>query len=245
MAVFLKLLITDTRDMKQIKAILFDLDGTLIDTTDLILRCFAHAWQNVCGVSHCREDILATFGIPLRIAMHRLLASQQLRPADLHKISLAISDDEMVEQLITTYRSFNLANHDSLTRSFEKTEQVVSILRSRGYAIGVVTSKGRELAIRGLQLCKLDGLIDEAVFMEDTLRHKPEPEPIFAALEKFQLKPSEAVYIGDSFHDIVAGRAAGVKTIAAAWGPMPRAELERERPDFMVESIIDLLNIFE
>jgi pyrophosphatase PpaX len=231
--------------MKQIKAILFDLDGTLIDTTDLILRCFSHAWQNVCGINHSREDIVATFGIPLRIAMQRLLANHQLSPGAIHKVSLTISNDEMVERLITTYRTFNIANHDSLARPFEKTEQILSILRSRGYAIGVVTSKSRELAIRGLQLCNLDGLIDEAIFMEDTVRHKPEPEPILAVLEKLQLKPDEAVYVGDSFHDIVAGRAAGVKTIAAAWGPMPRVELERERPDFMLESITDLLNIFE
>jgi pyrophosphatase PpaX len=231
--------------MKQIKAILFDLDGTLIDTTDLILRCFAHTWQNVCGISHSREDIVATFGMPLRIAMHRLLANHQLNSIDLPVVSLSILNDEVVEQLLTTYRTFNVTHHDSLARPFEKTEQVVSMLRLRGYAIGVVTSKSRELAIRGLQLCKLDELIDEAIFMEDTLRHKPEPEPILAALEKFQIKPGEAVYVGDSFHDIVAGRAAGVKTIAAAWGPMPRAELERERPDLMVESIADLLNIFD
>jgi pyrophosphatase PpaX len=230
--------------MKQTKAIIFDLDGTLIDTTDLILRCFAHAWEDVCGVSHSRQDIVATFGIPLRLAMQRLLANQQLNPVDLQGVNLAVSNDEVIEQLLTTYRCFNATNHDSLARPFAQTEQVVSSLRARGYAIGVVTSKSRELAIRGLQLCRLDGLIDEAIFLEDTLRHKPEPEPIFAVLEKLQLKPSQAVYVGDSFHDIVAGRAAGVKTIAAAWGPMPRADLEREQPDLMLESIADLLNIF-
>jgi pyrophosphatase PpaX len=230
--------------MKQTEAILFDLDGTLIDTTDLIFRCFSHAWENVCGVNHERQEILATFGIPLRRAMEQLLASRRLSPLELHKLSLRLSDEEVVEQLLTTYRSFNTANHDALARPFEKTEQVLSTLRARGYAIGVVTSKSRELALRGLQLCKLDGLIDVAIFMEDTLRHKPEPEPILAALEKLRRQPSEAAYVGDSFHDLVAGRAAGVKTIAAAWGPMPRADLERQQPDFMAESIADLLTIF-
>lgn len=231
--------------MKHIKAILFDLDGTLIDTTDLILRCFAHAWQDVCGISHSREDIVATFGIPLRVAMQNLLTSHRLQPIDLQKVNLVTPDDEVVEQLITTYRSFNSVNHDSFARPFEKTNYAVSVLRSRGYKIGLVTSKGRDFAMRGLQLCKLAHLIDEAVFMEDTLRHKPDPEPILTVLKKLQLKPDEAVYVGDSFHDIVAGRAAGVKTIAAAWGPLPHAELEREQPDFMLQSITDLLNIFE
>ncbi len=236
---------TRTTPMKQTQAILFDLDGTLIDTTDLILSCFAHAWQNVCGFSHLQENILATFGIPLRAAMHRLLNTTPTGSGDLKNLNIEISSDELVDQLLMTYRAFNAANHDSLARRFDKTEEVVSTLRSRGYLIGLVTSKSRELAIRGLQLCALDTLIDEAIFMEDTLRHKPEPEPIYAVLEKLNVKSSEAVYIGDSFHDIIAGRAAGVKTIAAAWGPMPRAELERQRPDLMVESIADLLNIFE
>jgi pyrophosphatase PpaX len=230
--------------MKQTQAILFDLDGTLIDTTDLILCCFAHSWQTVCGIRHSREHIVATFGIPLRVAMQRLLATSPPHSRSLRDVSVATSD-EIVEQLLSTYRAFNAANHDGLARRFDQTEQVVSTLRSRGYAIGLVTSKSRELAIRGLQLCGLEGLIDEAVYMEDTLKHKPDPDPIFAALERLKVKSQEAVYIGDSFHDIVAGRAAGVKTIAAAWGPMPRAELERQRPDLMVESITDLLNIFE
>jgi pyrophosphatase PpaX len=95
-----------------------------------------------------------------------------------------------------------------------------------------------------LKLCEIDSYIHEAVCLEDTRVHKPKPEPILAALEKLKMPAEQAVYVGDSFHDVAAGRAAGVKTIAAAWGPMPRAELERERPDFIAESMDDLLEIF-
>ena len=109
----------------------------------------------------------------------------------------------------------------------------------------MVTSKSRELALRGLKLCAIDCFVDGAVFLEDTAMHKPRPEPILAALEKLRLQARQAAYVGDSFHDLVAGRAAGVKTIAAAWGPMPRAELEREEPDFIAESMNDLLAIFD
>ena len=87
--------------------------------------------------------------------------------------------------------------------------------------------------------------VQQAVFLEDTTIHKPRPEPILAALERLQMQAGQAVYVGDSFHDMAAGRAAGVKTIAAAWGPMPRAELEREQPDFIAESMDDLLEIFD
>jgi len=218
------------------RAILFDLDGTLIDTTDLIMRCFHHSWRTVCGLEHSREAILATFGIPLREAMQRLLAqTRTLAPADV---------EALVERLLLEYRTFNVANHDQLAFPFAGVREVIEQLRASGYRIGVVTSKGRDLARRGLQLCALSDLIDAAVFLEDTTVHKPQPEPILAALDKLNTRAESAVYVGDSFHDIIAGRRAGVRTIAALWGPMPRAELEREQPDYMAESLTQLLEIF-
>jgi pyrophosphatase PpaX len=218
------------------RAILFDLDGTLIDTTDLILRCFSHSWRTVCGLEHTRAALIATFGIPLRQAMRRLLAQ-----VDDHTLN---RDEEQVERLLDEYRTFNVANHDVIARPFDGTRPVIEALRQRGYRIGVVTSKGRDLATRGLRLCALAELFDAAVFLEDTMVHKPEPAPILAALERLQVEREAAAYVGDSCHDIVAGRRAGVKTVAALWGPMPRADLECERPDHLAESIRDLLTIF-
>jgi pyrophosphatase PpaX len=218
------------------RAILFDLDGTLVDTTDLILRCFSHCWQTVYGIEHSREALVATFGIPLSEAMRRLTREPNI--AD-----LAVNED-MIERLLMEYRSFNVAHHDILAQPFNDTHRVIEELRARGYRIGVVTSKGRELANRGLKLCSLDELIDAAVFLEDTSVHKPQPEPILAALEKLNVRADCAAYVGDSCHDMIAGRRAGVRTIAAMWGPYPRTELERERPDHLAESISSLLEIF-
>jgi len=223
------------------EAILFDLDGTLIDTTNLILQCFEHTWQKVRGLSHPRETLIETFGIPLREAMVRLLAKRS-HEAGSNKGHL--SESELLEGLVQEYRSFNVANHDLLALPFEGVCQTLGELRLRGYQIGVVTSKGRELALRGLKLCVLDSLIDTAVFLEDTDRHKPDPTPILTALERLNLSPANAAYIGDSRYDIIAGRAAGVRTVAALWGPYPRTELERERPDYLSESVVDLLEIF-
>lgn len=225
----------------QTRAILFDLDGTLIDSTDLILQCFKHSWERVCGFTHTRDSLVRTFGTPLRAAMQRLLdtaktTENQRGPAGL--------DGEIIDELLTEYRSYNAANHDLLARPFEGTGKVLVELRRRGYLIAVVTSKGRELGLRGLRLCSLDGLIDSAVFLEDTDVHKPHPEPILAALRLLSEPSHAAAYVGDSRHDIVAARAAGVRAVAALWGPAPRSELESERPDFIAESITDLLEIF-
>lgn len=220
------------------RAILFDLDGTLLDSTNLILECFKHSWETVCGFNHQREVLLETFGTPLRESMCRLwsLSNRQL---------YVDPDDTIVDRLLIEYRSYNTAHHDLLARPFEGTAEVLTELRRRRYAIGLVTSKGRELGMRGLRLCSLDHLIDAAIFLEDTVVHKPNPEPILAALEKLSEPSKSAVYVGDSRHDIVAARAARVSSVAALWGPASRFELEAERPDFMAESISDLLEFFD
>ena len=224
----------------QTRAILFDLDGTLIDTTDLILRCFQFSWSKVCGFEHSRATLIQTFGTPLRDAMHRLL----VRGDSKNGIQGTESEQSTVEELLGAYRTFNVLNHDALARPFEGTREVLTELRKRGYSIAVVTSKGRELGLRGLKLCSLDDLLDFAIFLEDTNLHKPHPEPILAALERLNTPADAAVYVGDSRHDIIAAQAAGVRTVGALWGPSPRPELEREGPSFVAESITDLLEIF-
>ncbi len=221
----------------QVRAILFDLDGTLIDTTELILRCFDHSWQSVLGCGNSRDALVETFGMPLKDAMVRLLDARQAGES-------ATAQGLLVNRLLVEYRSYNVSNHDTLACGFDGVADVMAELKNRGYQTGVVTSKSRELATRGLQLCKLDGLVDTAVFLEDTERHKPGPEPILAALDRLKRSPSEAAYVGDSCHDIAAGRAAGVVTVAALWGPSPRSVLECERPDHLAGSVQELLEIF-
>ena len=172
--------------------------------------------------------------------MYRLLLSKDSR----EKFISANTEDSIVEELIVAYRTFNALNHDTLARPFDGTREVLTELRRRGYLVGVVTSKGRELGLRGLKLCSLDALIDSAVFLEDTTAHKPHPEPILAALRKLGTEAGSAAYVGDSGHDIIAAHAAGVRTVGALWGPLPRTTLEREAPTFVAESITDLLQIF-
>lgn len=154
------------------------------------------------------------------------------------------AEESAVAELLGAYRTFNVLNHDALARPFEGTREVLAELRRRGYSLAVVTSKGRELGLRGLKLCSLDDLLDSAVFLEDTIVHKPHPEPILAALERLNTPANAAAYVGDSRYDIIAAQAAAVRSVGALWGPSPRIELERERPSFVAESITDLLEIF-
>lgn len=223
------------------QAILFDLDGTLIDTTELILQCFQHSWTKVCGFAHSREVLIRTFGTPLRAAMNQLLLSATSRESSHDD---AETNEKVVDRLLAEYRSFNLANHDRLARPFEGMLDVLAELRRRNYLISVVTSKSRELGLRGLGHCSLTGLVHSSVFLEDTSLHKPHPEPILTALKRLGAQAQTTAYVGDSPHDIVAARAAGVRAVAALWGPSPRTDLERERPDRLAGSISELLDIF-
>lgn len=227
--------------MTDCKAVLFDLDGTLIDTTELILYCFNHAWETICGRTHPPEVFVATMGIPLKDAMHRLLGKTDgLQSEQIGELRTA----RFVESLVREYRACNAANHDRLARPFSGMDLVLATLRDRGYAVGVVTSKSQEFAQRGLRLCGLWEFMDVLISMDDTSIHKPRPEPLLLALERLQLAPQQTVYIGDSRHDMQAGRAAGMRTVAALWGPVPRSELELERPDVLACRPEELLEIF-
>jgi pyrophosphatase PpaX len=162
-----------------------------------------------------------------------------------HSSSFSIEDDnKVVDNLITEYRSYNVANHDLIATEFAGVHETIVELRNRNYLIGVVTSKSRELALRGLKLFQLDQLVDAAVFLEDTTRHKPEPEPILAGLDMLDAMPYNAAYVGDSPFDMKAGKAAGVTTVAALWGPTPMEELQRAEPDRFAENPVELLTLF-
>jgi pyrophosphatase PpaX len=181
-------------------------------------------------------------GLPLKVAMHRLLgATDGLELEEIGELRTA----GFAESLVLEYRSCNAANHDRLARPFPEMKRVVAKLRERGYAVGVVTSKSWEFAQRGLRLCALWELMDVLVSMDDTSRHKPHPEPLLLALEKLQVASQHGVYVGDSRHDMQAGRAAGMRTVAALWGPVPRSELELENPNDLAGAPEELLEMFQ
>jgi pyrophosphatase PpaX len=221
-------------------AVLFDLDGTLIDTTELILHCFELSWKKVYGRKLDRQRYLATIGIPLREAM-RILLNEEVQDRGESESS---SDTPLLEALVQEYRACNAIHHDQLAKPFSGVSSTVFELRKRGYQIGVVSSKTQELGLRGLNLFGLRGLMDDVVFLEDSVRHKPDPEPLLLALQRFGISEKQAAYVGDSRHDMQAGKAAGIRTVAALWGPIPRKELEREKPDQLAATPSQLLEIF-
>lgn len=203
-------------------ALLFDLDGTLVDTVDLILSSMRAAFDGCPGRRPTEAEWIAGMGKPLRVQLGEFVA-----PADL-------------EAVVDRYRTHQQANHDRMTRAFEGSVETVSRLKARGHPVAIVTSKFLVPARRTLAHVGLLAFVDVVVAADTVLRPKPDPEPVLRALEGLSRPPAEALFLGDSPHDVAAGNAAGVVTAAALWGACTRACLEPAGPRHWLESIREL-----
>jgi pyrophosphatase PpaX len=212
--------------MPQFNTFLFDLDGTLIDSLELILRSYRHTLVVHRGVAPADAVWLAGIGTPLRT---------QLAPY--------AEDADDLEQMVATYRDYNFAHHDALVRPFPGIRSAVSALKHNGTLLGIVTSKGRTGTLKGLHTCNLEDLFDTIVAADDVDRHKPDPAPVLRALELLDRDANAAVFIGDSPFDMAAGRDAGVHTAAALWGPFGREVLEPYAPDYWLKGPADITTI--
>ena len=202
------------------KAALFDFDGTLVDTTDLIYQSMRHAAGEVLGREVSREVLMANVGQPLPRQME-LLSAQH------------------AEALLDSYRLHNEENHDALIQEFPGVEESLARLRSAGVQVAVVTSKRRFSVDMALKTFPgLGEVVDQWVTMEDTTEHKPRPEPLLKGLELLGgISREEAAYVGDSPFDVAAAKAAGVKSVAVSWGAFSEDTLRAAEPDHLVPDI--------
>jgi pyrophosphatase PpaX len=209
-------------------AVLFDLDGTLLDTAGLIVRSYQHTFQGCLGCEVDEARILANLGLTL--------------PAHL---GLYATDPDGLERMISVYRTFNLTHHDELARLFPGVRETLQALAGCGVKLAVVSSKSRGGVQRGLDLFGLAPYFQTVVALEDTARHKPDPAPVVLAVERLGLRPEQALMVGDSPADLEAGRLAGTETAAVAWSTCSREELLASRPDRLLARMADLLPLCE
>lgn len=208
------------------KTYLFDLDGTLLDSIELILTSFHHTSRIHLGRELPDEYWLAGVGTPLRTALSRVADSE-----------------EELDTLLETYRSFNLDHHDQMARPYPGVVEVVRKLHRYGAKLALVTSKLSTGANRGLRLLDLEEEFAVRVCADDVVHGKPHPEPVLKALAALDARPEEALFIGDSDHDIEAGRAAGVATVAVSWGPFAREKLQAAGPTYWVDTPDEVLSL--
>lgn len=203
-----------------LKVVLFDFDGTLVDTTELIYQSMHHATRTVLGREIPRETLLAGVGRPL---------PQQM----------AVLDAGRTEELLQTYRAHNEKYHNDFINEFPGVEAALARLQDAGMEIGVVTSKRRPSVRMALDSFPgLGEVTDRFITMEDTTEHKPHPAPLLAGLRMLGgASPEEAAYVGDSPYDIEAARAAGVVSVGVSWGAFPEESLRAARPDYLVPDL--------
>jgi HAD superfamily hydrolase (TIGR01509 family) len=210
------------RDDRTIQAVLFDLDGTLIDSVDHIVDCWQYTVRTVLGREITREEVLPTIG------RHLLTCFEEIAPG-------------RSEELYDVYREYEAAAHDSRIKLVPGTRDVLVGLKRRRVPLGLVTSKGLEIATRGLELFKLSKYFDTLVTREDTERHKPHPDPLLVGAQRLGVAPERTVYVGDSSVDVLAGKAAGMLTAWAAWGADKPRVVDGERPDYVLYDISEVV----
>jgi pyrophosphatase PpaX len=204
--------------------VVFDLDGTVVDTVELIIESFRYATSTVLGEVLPDEFIIAGVGRPLRTQMERLSA-------------------EHAQALYDVYREYNHRRHDELIRGYDGIEEVLVALKAAGRRTGIVTSKSRDTTAMAFRAVGLEAHFDVVVTATDTTEHKPSPVPLRLCLERLGATAAGSIYIGDSPFDIEAGAAAGMATAAVAWGVFGREALLAAGPDFWLDEPRDLLGL--
>jgi pyrophosphatase PpaX len=206
--------------------VLFDLDGTVIDSGPMIISSMQHAARTVLGEDISEDVLKAAVGGPGLVAQMREL------------------DAARVDELVEAYRAHNEPLHDELEAFWEIVE-VLPRLREEGRRLGIVTAKRRStVALAFDRLPGLEGNFEVVITAEDTERHKPDPAPVVEALGRLGADPAEAAYVGDSPFDVRAAKAAGAFAVAVTWGGIhDRERLEQEEPDVLVDTAEELLAV--
>jgi pyrophosphatase PpaX len=203
--------------------VLFDLDGTVVDTGAIILASMRHAAETVVGGDYTDEQLLAAVGGPGLEAQMQAL------------------DPTRVDELVRVYRAHNEPLHDTIAVC-EGMDVVLDRLKDRGHRLGIVTAKRRLTVDLAFARIPIEHLFDTVVGGDETAEHKPHPAPLLLALERMGADPEDAVYVGDSPFDMQAAKAAGLYAIGVSWGRIHTADKLTDA-DVVIDHADELLDL--
>ena len=209
-----------------LKAVLFDNDGTLVDTHDLLLESFRFATRQVLNKEIPDDVLMAKVGQPLVTMM-----------------SDFAEDLEIVDELVRVYRGYNEAIHDERISLFPGVAEGMERLREAGFVMGVVTSKMHPLAEQGLKVLGINQYMSCLIGANDCPKHKPDPAPVELACATLGLRPDECAFVGDSPFDIHAGNGAGCVTAGVLYGMFPEERLREEGADHICTTFDELVDL--
>ena len=208
-----------------IKAVLFDLDRTLLDTNELIYNSFDRTFKDKLGMELKKEEIVDFFGKPLGEPFKKYVKKDN------------------VDDLIAYYREYNEKIHDNMCFAFDGVKELLDGLKEKGIKTGIVTSKRADLAIRGMKIAGIHEYMDVIITPESTELHKPNPQPALKACIDLGIEPSEAIMVGDSKYDIYCGKAAGCKTCGVNYTFIGLDTLKSSEPDYLIDKPEEILRL--
>ena len=210
-----------------IRGLLFDLDGTLVNTNKIILTCFDYACQTCLGHKVPQAEFINYFGIPLVAGMEALFPGRG-------------------QELSQAYRAYQVLHHDELIEKFPFMEETLAQMARQGLKMAVVTSKKQETARQGLRCCGIEKYFTAVIGNGDVTETKPAPEPSLKGLQALGLTGPECLCVGDSPYDLISGRGAGCKTVAVRYSLFDQARLLKEgQPDYTIGAITELPELIE
>ena len=212
----------------KIKGVLFDLDGTLVNTTPLILESFRHTFKQFGLPVPTDSELVAGFGLPMRTAV------------------TAYMPDEMADEFCDAYRAYQRTRHDELIEGIDGVGETLSALKRSGIKMAVVTSKKRPAAIRDLGCYDLVKYFDSIIACDDCAENKPLPGPSLMALKRLGLTGADCLAVGDSPYDLQSARAAGCQTAAVRYTSFDwNFILNEGKPDYVLNKMTDLLTLID
>jgi pyrophosphatase PpaX len=215
--------------MQKITTILFDYDGTLMDTNSIIIESWQHTFKEMKVRELPFEEIKKTLGEPLSLTMGKLFAATDIAKAT------------------EIYKDFHRDAFMTDVQVFDGMGELVVTLKEKGYKLGIVTSRKAWTTTRGLEKFGLDKYFDVVITAQDTDKHKPDPEPVFMALEKLDSKAEESIIIGDTKFDVLCAKNAGIKSVLVDW-TIALSEEERTgeyAPDYIIYKANELPKLLE
>lgn len=210
-----------------ITTLLFDLDGTLINTNQLIIRTFKDTLKHFLPNQEFTDEMIMDYiGPTLKQTFDSLLP-------------------EKCDEMISYYRKTNIILHDSMVNIYPTVKEGLKLLKNKGFHLGIVSSKKHDMVIHGLKHCKIEKYFELIIGEDDVINPKPNPEPLFKAMEELKCQTKNVIYIGDNSHDILAGKNAGVTTVCVNWALRGAQYLKQFNPDYILKDMRDLINIIE
>ncbi|QDQ00072.1 pyrophosphatase PpaX [Lysinibacillus fusiformis] len=207
-----------------VKALLFDFDGTLLNTNELIIQTFMHVLEERFPGQYSPKDCLKFIGPSLKQTFSDITPGEE-------------------DEMIANYRTWNMLHHDELVTEYPDVVSTLEQLKSMGIKLAIVSTKRNEMIDRGLSILGATHLFEIRIGSNDVKNVKPDPEPVLLALERLGLTKEEAIMIGDNSHDIEAAHNAGVRAAGVAWSIRGAQYLQQFNPEYLLQGMSDLFDI--